>query len=231
LGRAMTFLQRSNWFLELRLGMRERVLIVLAALVLIAVFAAPLWNLTMFAPQYPDGLRLNIYAFGLEAGRNGQDLKEINLLNHYIGMQDLVNSNFREFQWMPFVIGGLALVFLRAAAFGEMKHLVDSLMLYVYFALFSLWSFAHTLYAYGHELSPTAAVKVPPFMPPVFGSKQLANFEVYSYPAAATYALMASGLLLFAAVYFAWRTSLVSQGASDAARRPAGRAAVHTVQR
>ena len=32
------------------------------------------------------------------------------------------------------------------------------------------------------RLAPTAAVKVPPFMPPMFGYKQLANFEVYSYP-------------------------------------------------
>jgi hypothetical protein len=227
----MTFLQRSNSLLDIPLGLRERLIIVLAALVLALAFTSPLWNLTMFAPQYPDGLRLNIYAFGLEAGHNGQDLKEINLLNHYIGMQDLVNSNFREFQWMPFVIGGLALVFLRGAAFGKMKHLVDSLMLYLYFAAFSLWSFARTMYVYGHDLSPTAAVKVPPFMPPVFGAKQLANFEVYSYPAAAAYALLVSGLLLCTAVYLAWRAALVREGASNAARQSAGRAAVPAVQR
>ena len=38
-----------------------------------------------------------------------QDLREINVLNHYIGMKDLVNESFTEFQWMPFVIGALGL--------------------------------------------------------------------------------------------------------------------------
>ena len=51
----------------------------------------------------------------------------------------------------------------------------------------------------------TAAVKVPPFMPPMFGSKQLANFEVYSYPQAASYAMGLSSLLLIVALIVAWR--------------------------
>jgi hypothetical protein len=61
------------------------------------------------------------------------------------------------------------------------------------------------MYSYGHNLSPTAAVKVAPFMPPMFGGKQLANFEVYSYPQAAAYAMALSSLLLAAAVVIAWR--------------------------
>jgi hypothetical protein len=77
----------------------------------------------------------------------------------------------------------------------------------IYFSAFALWSFGYKLYSYGHSLSPQAAVKVPAFMPPVFGYKQLANFEVYSYPAAASYALAASTLLLVIAFVFAWRRS------------------------
>ena len=79
---------------------------------------------------------------------------------------------------------------------GSDDELVDVIVLYLYFAAFSLWSFAYKLYGYGHDLSPTAAVKVPPFMPPLFGYKQLANFEVYSYPGAARYVLGGVVLLL-----------------------------------
>jgi hypothetical protein len=61
------------------------------------------------------------------------------------------------------------------------------------------------MYVYGHTLAPTAAVKVDPFMPPIFGYKQLANFEVYSYPQAASYAMALSSLLLVAAFVVAWR--------------------------
>jgi hypothetical protein len=57
---------------------------------------------------------------------------------------------------------------------------------------------------YGHNLSPQAPVKVPPFMPPMFGYEKLANFEVYSYPAAGTYLMTLVGLLLAAALFRAW---------------------------
>jgi len=201
----MTLVQRTNRFFELSLNLRERALVVGAALLLGAVYLLPLWNLTMFAPQYPDGLRMNIYSYKLEGGRGGQDIREINILNHYIGMQELATEDFTEFKWMPFVVGAVGLLFLRAAVHGRMGDLVDVAVLYVYFASFSLWSFGYKLYSYGHNLAPTAAVKVGPFMPPMFGYKKLANFEVYSYPAAGSYLLAAVVVLLIAAVALAWR--------------------------
>ena len=39
----------------------------------------------------------------------------------------------------------------------------------------------------------------------LFGGKQLANFTVYSYPAAASYAVGAAALLLVLALVLAWR--------------------------
>jgi hypothetical protein len=88
---------------------------------------------------------------------------------------------------------------------GAVKELVDATVLFLYFGAFSLWSFADKLYRYGHELSPTAAVKVDPFMPPMFGYKQLANFEVYSLPQAGSYLLVAAVLALLVAFWLAWR--------------------------
>jgi copper chaperone NosL len=198
-------MERTNWFLDIPLALWSRALLVLAAVLLVAVYLFPLWNLTMFAPQYPDGLRLDIYSYKLDGGNRGQDVKEINVLNHYIGMRDLVADDFTEFKWLPFVVGALGLLFLRAAVHGTMSQLVDVLVLYLYFAAFAVWSFGYKLYSYGHSLAPTAAVKVPPFMPPLFGSKQLANFEVYSYPAPASYALGLVVLALLASMFLAWR--------------------------
>jgi hypothetical protein len=199
------WIEKSQRFLELPLGVAPRVLVVAAALLLLPSFVFPLYEMTMFAPQYPDGLRLHIYSDRLDGGNGGQDIKEINVLNHYIGMKDLVEDDFDEFKWMPFVVGALGLLFLRAAVLGRMAHLVDVLVLYLYFGLFSLWSFAGTMYWYGHHLSPTAAVKVPPFTPPLIGYKKLANFEVYSYPALGSYALAAAALLLAGALWLSWR--------------------------
>jgi hypothetical protein len=181
------------------------VLLVAASLLLGAIYLFPLWRLTMFAPQYPEGLRMAIYSYKLEGGSGGQDIREINLLNHYIGMRDLAAEDFNEFKWMPFVVGALALLFLRAAVHGTIAHLVDVAVLYLYFTAFALWSFAYKLYSYGHTLDPTAPVRVEPFMPPMFGYKQLANFEVYSYPAAASYALAGAAVALAIAFALAWR--------------------------
>jgi len=196
---------KSNRFLDLPLDARPRMLLILAGVLMLSIYLFPLWNLTMYAPQYPDGLRLDIYGYKLVGGNGGQDVKEINVLNHYIGMRDLVAEDFTEFKWMPFVVGALALLFGRAAVHGKMAGLVDVAVLYLYFALFSLWSFGYKLYQYGHSLAPTAAVTVDPFMPPMFGSKQLANFEVYSYPSLASYAIGGAMLLLVVAIWLAWR--------------------------
>jgi hypothetical protein len=199
------FLARLNLSLARPLGATPRLLIVAAAVLLLAVYIYPLWNLTMFAPQYPEGLRLDIYSYKLDGGHANQDIKEINILNHYIGMRDLVADDFTEFKWLPFMVGALGLLYLRAAVMGTVGGLVDVLVLDAYFSAFALWSFGYKMYVYGHSLSPTAAVKVEPFMPPLFGAKQLANFEVYSYPQAGSYAMALSSLLLVAAFVIAWR--------------------------
>lgn len=200
-----TLIERLNRFLELSLGLGPRGLLIVAVLLLIPCYLSPLWNMTMFAPQYPEGLRLNIYSYKLDGGNQGQDVKEINVLNHYIGMKDLETADFTEFKWIPFVVGVLGLLLLRTSVLGKMTHLVDVLVLYLYFGLFSLWSFAYKMYRYGHDLSPKAAVKVDPFLPPLFGYKKLANFEVYSYPGLASYALAAVVLVLLVAIVLAWR--------------------------
>jgi copper chaperone NosL len=199
------FLERTNRFLDTPLGLPPRALLALAVLLLLPAYLTPLYDMTMFAPQYPDGLRLHIYSYKLDGGNAGQDVKEINVLNHYIGMKDLVVEDFTEFKWIPFVVGIFGLLFLRAAVLGKVAHLVDVLVLYLYFGLFSLWSFAYKMYWYGHNLDPKAAVRVDPFMPPLFGYKQLANFEVYSYPALGSYALGAVVVCLLLATALAWR--------------------------
>ena len=201
------WLDRANHFFELPLSMRSRFFVLAAALLLLPTFLFPLYQMTLYSNQFPDGLVVKIYSYTLEGGQtqNRDDLREINTLNHYIGMRPLLESDFSEFKWLPFGIGGLVLLALRTLAFGKMSKLVDLAVLFVYFAVFSLWSFAHRLYQYGHNLDPTAAVKVKPFMPPLIGTNQLANFTVNNYPGMASYLIAASLLLLIVAVFLAVR--------------------------
>jgi len=200
-----SILEKEARLLEQPLDLVPRVLLVVATLCLLGAYLFPLWNMTMYAPQYPEGLRMDIYSYKLEGGNKGQDVKEINVLNHYIGMRDIEVADFTEFKWIPFVVGIMGLLFLRAAVLGKMSHVLDVFVLYIYFGLFSLWSFGYKMYSYGHNLAPTASVKVDPFMPPLFGYKKLANFEVWSYPQAGSYALAASALFLALAFFLGWR--------------------------
>ncbi len=193
----------ANRFFDLPLGMWSRVLILAAALLIIPTFLFPLWNMTLYSNQFPDGLDLHIYSHKLEGGHpvGRDDLREINTLNHYIGMRPLLESDFSEFNWIPLVLGVFFILALRTVVIGKMSNLVDNAVLFLYFDLFSLWSFYSRLHSYGHNLDPTAAVKVPPFMPPLIGSKQLANFTVYSYPGAASYLMGGFFVLLAAAIW------------------------------
>jgi len=201
------FLVQKYDFLEQPIPLISRLLIIIASVVLLFVFLFPLWNMTFFSNQYTDGLALDIYAYRLEGAKtpNRDDLREINSLNHYIGMRPLLESDFSEFVWLPFAIGGLVLLALRAVVLGKMSKLVDVFVLFVYFSLYSLWSFYYRLHSYGHNLDPTAAIKVEPFTPPLFGEQVVGNFTVYSCPDVASYLFIVYGLLLRAALVWAWR--------------------------
>src|SRR5215510_9117184 len=202
-GRAMKiWLEKANAFFELPLTLRSRVMILVAVIALVPAFLFPLWNMTFTSNQYLDGLTLNIYSHRLEGGKTParDDLREINALNHYIGMRPLLESDFSEFVWIPFVVGALGVLALRAMVIGKMAGLVDVFVLFSYFGLFSFWSFYNKLYAYGHNLDPTAAIKVAPFTPPLFGRQVVGNFTVTSVPGLASYALVAFAVLLLAAI-------------------------------
>jgi hypothetical protein len=201
------FLDKETAFFELPLTLRSRVLIFVAVVVLLPSFFFPLWNMSFYSNQYTDGLVMHIYSYQLEGGKtpNRDDLREINSLNHYIGMRPLLESDFSEFTWVPLVVGLLMILALRAMVLGKMSNLVDVFVLFTYFGLFSMWSFYHRLYMYGHNLDPTASIKVQPFTPPFFGSKQIANFTVNSYPGIGSYAFFAFALLLLLAILFSAR--------------------------
>ena len=207
-----SFLNKANSFFELPLNLKSRVLILVAVAALLPAFMFPLWNMTFTSNQYTDGLALHIYAQELEGGKtaNRDDLREINSLNHYIGMRPLLESDFSEFMWLPLAFGALILLSLRATVIGKMSNLVDVFMLFSYLGLFSLWSFYHRLYTYGHNLDPTASIKVEPFTPPLFGTKQIANFSVTSFPDFGSFALVAFSILLLAAIIWS-RNEVPSQ--------------------
>ncbi len=193
------FLRREIFFLRRPLNAWSRLLLLLAAGSLVAAIFLPLWKIHLVAPQYAEGLSLDIYSHKLVGGNNGQDLHEINGLNHYIGMKPLSEADFVEMKWIPFALGVFIVLTLRAVVFGRMGNIVDLGVLFLYFTAFSLGNFYYRLYSYGHHLDPRAPMTIEPFTPVMIGSQKIANFIQTSIPQTGGYMLGVYLILLFAA--------------------------------
>jgi len=174
-------------FLDRPLFMWSRLVLVLITIPLILTFTQPLWKISMNAPQYPDGLYMEIYAHKIEGGNGGQHIKEINTLNHYIGMHKIDRAELSDLDWIPFALGLLVVLTLRCAAIGNVRALVDLAVIAGYVGVFAMGKFVYKLYVFGHNLDPDAPIKIKPFTPAIFGTKQIANFTTHSYPQLGTF--------------------------------------------
>lgn len=183
--------------------MFSRICVALAALLIIPAFFFPLWQISLKAPQYPEGLALQIWTDKITG-----DVRNINVLNHYIGMSKIEPDKLRELKIFPYAFAGFAGVGLICAALNRRKlNLLWSTSLLL-FASLSLYDFYAWEYDFGHNLNEDAPMKLEEsYQPPLLGEKQLANITASSWPMYGGYAFSAAGIL--AAVVFV--TSLVPQ--------------------
>ena len=175
----------------------SRVLLLLAAGALIGSIFVPIWRIELDAPQYPEGLALQIFVDKL-----GGDVDIINGLNHYIGMQTLHAENFIEFTILKYIIIFFALYSLLAAAIGNKKLTYSLFWAFVSFGVIAMADFWRWEYNYGHNLDPNAAIIVPgmSYQPPLIGFKQLLNFGAFSVPDKGGYLFILSGIFMLVVV-------------------------------
>ena len=157
----------------------SRIIIAVGSLGLIATYFFPVWFIFLFAPQYPEGLIMNIWLNKL----SGQ-VEIINGLNHYIGMKHIKPEMFPEFTYLVYVVAFFILFGLVVAITGKRKLLFAYLITTVLGGFLAMYDFYQWGYDYGHHLDPHAAIQVPglSYQPPLFGHKKLLNFDAYSYP-------------------------------------------------
>ena len=167
--------------------------IVVAALVLLPVFflpVLPIWTMKLWAPQYPEGLTLTIYANTIRG-----DLQNINTLNHYVGMHHITPDDFKEFTYMPQMLTFFGVMALLAALVNRRWLAILGWLGFTVFAVVMFGHYANWLYHYGHDLDPRAAIKLDAFTPPVIGYAKMANFKVWSLPGAGSILLGLAWLL------------------------------------
>lgn len=162
---------------------QHRIGMAVAALLLAALYVLPIWSIELEAPQYPEGIGLDIYINTIQ-GKQPQDLQNINGLNHYIGMKPIQPNSIPELKFMPPIIGFLMVTGLVVALWGSRRWVLIWLLLFIALAIVGLVDFYLWEYDYGHNLNPNAAIKVPGmnYQPPLIGSKKLLNFNAISLP-------------------------------------------------
>ena len=169
-----------------------RIAVAVSALLLIFAYFVPLWQILMWAPQYPEGLEMKIWINDITG-----DVKIISALNHYIGMRHIDVSMFPEFGYMIYIVAFLIAAGLLAAVLNKRAGLVAYVALLVVCAIAALVDFYLWGYDYGHNLDPNAPIVVPgmAYQPPVIGTKQLLNFTAFSGPDIGGWIFCVAGLI------------------------------------
>ncbi len=200
-------------FLQGELSRPSRVILLLVALSMIPALFLPVWKITLHAPQYPDGLTIDIYSNTV-----GGDLNEVNGLNHYIGMAEIHPDEFPEFKLIPFFL-------LRFLAFAGLAFLVGRIPIaaigYMDVAVFGvvmLGDFQGGLSDVGQNLDPAAAITIDPFSPKFLGTTEVGQFAVTSFPTIATALMGIAGLAGPLILLYEWRRhNKTDADATDAA--------------
>ena len=180
----------------------SRIIIAIGSLAMCIMFFVPAWSIYLIAPQYPEGLSMQIWLNKI----TGQ-VEIINGLNHYIGMKHINANMFPEFTFLVYILGFFVLFGLVVAFTGSRKLLVAYLILTVIGGIAALVDFYLWGYDYGHNLDTSAAIQVPglSYQPPLIGHKKLLNFDAYSYPDTGGWVIVAVTALFFIIWFMEWR--------------------------
>jgi copper chaperone NosL len=172
----------------------SRIVVAIASLGLIATYFLPVWFIFLIAPQYPEGLTMNIWLNKI----TGQ-VEIINGLNHYIGMKHIKPEMFPEFTYLVYVVAFFIVLGLIVAITGKRKLLFAYLILNVLGGVAAMVDFYQWGYDYGHNLDPKAAIQVPGlfYQPPLVGHKTLLNFDAYSYPDTGGWVVIVCAIMFF----------------------------------
>lgn len=184
----------------------SKIIMIIGALMLLSLFIFPLWNISLEAPQYPDSIGMNIWINKI-TDQEPNDIKNINLMNHYVGMKE-IPEHMAEFEIFPPVIIVMTVLGVIVGFLGKRKLYLAWFIIMALLGTAGMYDFYLWEYDYGHSLSPEAAIKFMDdegnpmaYQPPLIGNATILNFVAKSWPMTGAY-LMFSGMLLSIIAFF-----------------------------
>jgi hypothetical protein len=150
-----------------------RLSLVIAALLLGISNLYEYWHLTLNAPQYPGGLKVTLFTHKLEG-----DVREVDGLNHYIGMMPLGDAAGFERGIAMFTMGAFVMLGIGAGVLAARKTawLAVPIVIFPIAFVADLW---YWLWKAGHDLDPTAALSssITEFTPTILGRGTVGQFS------------------------------------------------------
>jgi hypothetical protein len=179
------------------------VFFLVAAVLLIVSINMPYWGLVLQAPQYPGGLQMRVFVNNMTGDDDPKldEVREIDGLNHYIGMKSLYEAaKFERSIAIPAV--ALMVILLVVAAVWRRRWawllVIPALTFpFVFLADLGLWM-AH----YGQNLDPYAPLSsaIQPFTPPILGEGVIGQFKTVAYVDAGWYIVFTGSVLIVMAL-------------------------------
>ncbi|MEO8084672.1 MAG: cytochrome C, partial [Ardenticatenales bacterium] len=165
------------------------------------------------APQYPTGLFLTVY---IDHSRG--DIREIDGLNHYLGMKPLGGAAAIERTLAPIALAAIVLMVI-ALAFVHRKWFAPLAVPVIVLPLVFLTDMYLWMRYYGQSLDPSAALfaAIAPFTPRILGHGTIAQFSTDATLLPGFWLAVAASVMVMAGLHY-----------RRAARRAAARAGAAT---
>jgi copper chaperone NosL len=168
---------------------------VAGAVAFAGAYFLPWWNFHLVAPQYPMGLNLQIWLSGITG-----DVREIDILNHYIGMGDLAEAASTERKIGGHLIALVGITIILGLMSAGRKIGWAGLIPAFGLPLGFLGDTFYHMYRFGHDLDPAAPLNFQVFTPTLLGPGIVGQFHTWAWPAGGYWIALAGLAMVLVAV-------------------------------
>lgn len=197
----------ANLSASTRRRVLEFLLLVVPAGMLLVSLLLPYWGITLHAPQYPKGLRIEAMAYQLTG-----DVFEVDGLNHYIGMMKLDTAAVIERQLALVAIPLIALLAVVSLGLRGVWRTLARVPIIIFPVVFVVDLFAWLYYA-GHSLDPHAPLSssIKPFTPHIVGIGTIGQFSTEAMFMSGFWLAALAALLVLGLTVWQWRSGRVAR--------------------
>jgi hypothetical protein len=178
-------------------------LLMAAAALLIVSISFPYWGMILEAPQYPGGLQMRLFVNRMEGNPDTllDEVREIDNLNHYIGMRSMYDAApIERAIAIPGIIG--MVIALGVVAFVRRRWLWLLAFPALAFPIIFLADLGLWMRYYGMNLDPHAplSTSIHPFAPRILGDSVIGQFRTVAYVDTGWYMATAAAVLVLTAL-------------------------------